>query len=103
MTDLMRVRAMGFMEACSAIALFFVAMPLKYFADMPKAVTWIGSIHGVLWVAYALIVILAYGRGKLPAAWVWILGFASLIPFGPFLVDGKLKKMEEKQIPVIDS
>jgi integral membrane protein len=94
MTDLMRVRAMGFIEACSAIALFFVAMPLKYLADMPKAVTWIGSIHGFLWVAYALTVILAYGRGKLPAAWVWILGFASLIPFGPFLVDGKLKNME---------
>jgi integral membrane protein len=54
----------------------------------------VGTIHGWLWVAYALIVILAYGRGKLPAVWVWILGFASLIPFGPFLVDGKLKKMD---------
>lgn len=90
------VRLVGFIEAISAINLFFIAMPLKYFADMPKAVTWTGTIHGVLWLAYALIVIVAYGRGKLPAAWVWILGFASLIPFGPFLVDGKLKKMEKR-------
>lgn len=94
------VRIVGFIEALSAINLFFIAMPLKYLAGMPKAVTWVGSIHGVLWVAYAIVVFIALMRGKLTAAWFWILGFASLIPFGPFLVDGRLKKMEPPREPV---
>lgn len=98
--ELRRVRIVGFVEACSAIALFFVAMPLKYFADMPKAVTYVGGLHGFLWVAYVLIVIAAYATEKLPLKWVGYLGLASIVPFGPFLVDGKLKRMEKNEASV---
>jgi integral membrane protein len=98
--ELRRVRIVGFIEACSAIALFFVAMPLKYLADMPKAVTYVGGLHGFLWLAYILIVIAAYAVGKLPVKWVGYLGLASIIPFGPFLVDGKLKRMETQPASV---
>ncbi|MFO0936940.1 MAG: DUF3817 domain-containing protein [Gemmataceae bacterium] len=94
MTELRWVRWSGLIEAISAMNLFFVAMPLKYLAGMPKAVTWVGTIHGGLWMAYILIVLIAWQRGKLSAAWLGILGLASIIPFGPFFVDGKLKKME---------
>jgi integral membrane protein len=94
MTNLSTVRGVGVVEAISAISLFFVAMPLKYFADMPKAVTIVGGIHGLLWVLYAAVVLAAWGKGKLTVGWVAILFVASLIPFGPFLVDGRLKKME---------
>ena len=94
MTNLGLVRVIGVVEAVSAINLFFVAMPLKYLAAMPKAVTWTGTVHGGLWILYALVVLVAWQRGKLTATWFWILGAASFVPFGPFLVDGRLKKME---------
>ena len=86
------VRIVGFVEAISAINLFFLAMPLKYLVDMPKAVKWTGSIHGVLWLAYAVVVFVALLRGTISGKWFWILAFASLIPFGPFVVDGRLSR-----------
>ena len=94
MTYLGLVRIAGFVEGISAVCLFFVAMPLKYVWDIKQAVKWPGAIHGGLWLLYLLVVIVAYGRGKLTGKWVGILSFASLIPFGPFFVDRKLKKME---------
>ena len=79
MTNLGLVRVIGVVEAVSAINLFFVAMPLKYLAAMPKAVTWTGTVHGGLWILYALVVFVAWQRGKLTAKWFWILGAASFV------------------------
>ena len=36
----------GYLEGISAICLFFIAMPMKYFYGLPEAVTVVGSIHG---------------------------------------------------------
>ena len=102
MSELARVRLVGFIEACSAIMLFFVAMPLKYLGDMPKAVTYVGSVHGLLWVAYLIVVLAAYAMGKLTAKWVGILGLVSIVPFGPFLVDGRLKQMEKRALASVE-
>lgn len=93
--DIRRVRITGFIEACSALLLFGIAMPLKYLASMPMAVTVVGSIHGVLWVIYAVVAIQAWSRKKLSGGWVWLLGLVSFVPFGPFLLDPKLKRMEQ--------
>ena len=96
MSELKRVRIVGSIEACSAIALFLIAMPMKYLADMPKVVTYVGGLHGLLWIAYLLVVSIAFAKGKLSGKWVGILGFLSLVPFGPLLVDGRLKKRENE-------
>ena len=40
----------GKLEGYSYLALLFIAMPLKYMADMPLAVRIAGSIHGALFV-----------------------------------------------------
>jgi integral membrane protein len=95
MTEISKVRTTGFVEAISAIILFCVAMPLKYFTDMPKAVTYAGSIHGVLWLIYAIVVLIATLKGKLSWGWFVVLAVASFVPFGPFLFDHKLKAMDE--------
>ena len=42
-------------EGLSCIVLFFVAMPLKYLADMPEVVTQVGRIHGGLFCLYIAI------------------------------------------------
>ena len=52
-------KVVGFVEAISAIALFFVAMPIKYIFDNPTWVTHTGRIHGGLFIAYVVILYLS--------------------------------------------
>jgi integral membrane protein len=94
-----RVRAVGFVEGVSALVLFFVAMPLKYLSGMPdtgkSAVFWVGSIHGFLFITYAAVTFIAWGKGHLTAKLVGLAAIASIVPFGPFVIDRRLKAFEE--------
>lgn len=88
-----RLRLLGIVEGCSTLLLFLVAMPLKYAADMPMAVTVVGTIHGALFVG--LCVMLVIGRSVVPlpdrlVAW-GILG--AIVPGGPFVVDRHLARV----------
>ncbi|MBM3981089.1 MAG: DUF3817 domain-containing protein [Planctomycetes bacterium] len=110
-TPVGRVRAAGLVEGVSALILFFVAMPLKYVppADSPTAalgklaVFWVGAIHGALFVAYAIITFVAWGKGALTAKLVGLAALASIVPFGPFFIDKKLKAHEERANPQPDT
>ncbi|MBY0460412.1 MAG: DUF3817 domain-containing protein [Gemmataceae bacterium] len=102
-TQVGRVRAAGLVEGVSALVLFFVAMPLKYLSGMPElgkdAVFWVGSIHGGLFVLYALVTFVAWGQGKLTFKLVAMAAAASIVPFGPFVIDRVLKKHEVAATP----
>ncbi|MEO5942650.1 MAG: DUF3817 domain-containing protein [Ferruginibacter sp.] len=87
-------RKIAIAEGISFLFLLCIAMPLKYFADMPMAVKITGSIHGFLFIAF---VILAWAtKTSLNKSWGWfVLAFlASLVPFGTFVLDRKLKQDE---------
>jgi integral membrane protein len=88
------LRTMSFIEGTSTLILFFVAMPLKYVANMPLAVTIFGSIHGLLFLV--LIGLFFVALDKVPISLgLMIAGiFGAVIPFGPFVVDRWLKKLE---------
>lgn len=94
-----RVRGVGLIEGTSALVLFFVAMPLKYLSGMPDvgktAVLWVGSIHGGLFLAYAAVAFWAWGRGHLSSKLLGYAAVASVVPFGPFVLDRKLKAAED--------
>ncbi|HLQ98864.1 MAG TPA: DUF3817 domain-containing protein [Sphingobacterium sp.] len=85
------------LEAISTVLLFFVAMPLKYFADMPMAVRIAGTVHGVLVVAFVILLVLCWQEFK------WSLGrvikyfILSLIPIVSFWVEIDLKKEIRRQ------
>lgn len=49
-TPIGRLRTMGFIEGMSLLILLFIAMPLKYWAGLPLAVTIVGSVHGGLFI-----------------------------------------------------
>ncbi len=87
-----RLRMVGMAEGVSYIALLGIAMPLKYAADMPFAVRIAGSIHGALFVIFGITLMQAW----LDRSWNLSLGLrvfvASLLPFGPFFIDARLKK-----------
>lgn len=88
-------RKIAFAEGISFIVLLFGAMPLKYFAGMPMAVTVVGSLHGVLFVAFAILAREVKSEYKKDFNWLVKAGLASIIPFGTFYMDKQWKKEEE--------
>ncbi len=59
----------GLIEGCSTLVLFFVAMPMKYYADIPEAVSVVGMIHGVLFIW--LVLMFWFGRTIVPLPTTW--------------------------------
>ncbi|GAA5125681.1 DUF3817 domain-containing protein [Luteolibacter yonseiensis] len=92
-----RVRGVGMLEGISFLLLMGVAMPLKYFAGMPEAVKWTGWAHGLLFVLYCLTIFQALLGGQLSFGKSVMAFVASLIPFGPFLVDRQLAKEDRPE------
>ena len=91
---LTRFRVMAYIVGVFLLLLVFVAMPLKYFAGMPRAVSVVGMVHGVLFIIYAV----AAGHAWLTARWSLSRGAglfaAAVLPFGPFVMDARLRRDE---------
>jgi integral membrane protein len=87
-------RYIGVFEGLTTLALFFVAMPAKYWFGYPGLVPPVGALHGGAFVIYLLaMVVCLWGRGFTP--WEWLrTTVASFFPFGTFLNDGMLKRKE---------
>jgi len=88
------VRWIGRLEGVSFLLLLGVAMPLKYLADRPEAVRWVGWAHGILFVALGLAVLVAWWRVRLSWRDSVVVMVAALLPFGPFVVDRRLRDRE---------
>ncbi|WP_339923216.1 DUF3817 domain-containing protein [uncultured Cyclobacterium sp.] len=89
-----RFRIVSITEGISMLVLIFIAMPLKYIFDLPAMVTYVGWIHGVLFVLYILVMFPTSRKLKWPFRIALMGLIASILPFGPFLFDRKLKKQE---------
>ena len=92
-TPIQWLRKIGFYEGISFVLLLFVAMPLKYLAGQPKAVSIVGMAHGILFLAYCGALVRARAD-DLPWKEVFIAFMAALLPFGPFVIDGRLKRLD---------
>lgn len=79
-------------EAISTLLLFFVAMPLKYFADVPEAVRVAGSIHGVLVILFVIFLIGCWQTYKWSIQRVLKYFVLSLFPIISFWVEKDLKR-----------
>lgn len=90
-TPIRVVRYAGLVEGVSTLLLFFVAMPLKYFAGMPEAVSIVGMTHGVLFLAYVGSLAYAWAMAGLPSPWAIGGVLAAILPFGPFVHEAKLR------------
>ncbi len=76
-------------EGLSVLALFFVAMPMKYIFGDPSLIRPVGMIHGMLFLAYVMQLMLTGAELKWSAKW-FIIGFlASSVPFGTFVFERK--------------
>lgn len=92
---LKRLRWVGYAEGLSFVLLIAIAMPLKYIFEMPIFVRVIGMAHGVLFLTYLALIALAVRASSWPIKQAPTLVMASLLPFGPFLVDGRIREAEK--------
>jgi integral membrane protein len=94
-SPLKRLRYIGISEGISFLVLLGIAMPLKYIWGIPEMVKYTGWAHGLLFVLY----LMAVAHVALVYRWSLfkIIGavLASVVPFGPFILDARLLKKEE--------
>ena len=87
-----RFRLAGVLEGISYLVLLGIAMPLKYLADKPDAVKYFGWTHGVLFVTFCLLLVKVWIQYKWSFMKTTVAIIASLLPFGTFILDRKLRK-----------
>lgn len=90
-----RLRQVAKIEAISFLVLLFIAMPLKYLAGKPLTVRIVGSIHGMLFIWFCWALARAKFRGGLSMRLAAMTFIASLLPFGPFVIDRRLRAAEK--------
>jgi len=86
-------RVIGYLEGISFLLLLFIAMPLKYLWDLPSWVRVVGMWHGILFLLYILVGTAFAIKFKWKLRAVILIYVASMIPFGPFLLDRWLYRM----------
>ena len=87
-------RKIAFAEGVSFLVLLFIAMPLKYLASLPVAVTIVGGLHGLLFIGFMIMIWEVKNEFKKDWGWVAKAFIASILPFGTMVMDREWKKEE---------
>ena len=90
------LRVAALVEGLSFLVLLLVAMPLKYLAGLAAAVKVVGWVHGLLFIVFCVALVYAGVVARWPAARMGLLFVAALLPFGPFVVDGRMKRYADE-------
>lgn len=91
-------RKIAFAEGVSFLVLLLIAMPLKYAAGIPLAVTIVGGLHGLLFVAFLVMAWEVKSEYKRDWGWFFKSFIASILPFGTFWMDHTNWKKEEAAV-----
>ncbi|OTG75849.1 hypothetical protein B9T26_04530 [Acinetobacter sp. ANC 4169] len=98
--NIQTLRIVGLLEGISFLLLLFIAMPMKYMLDNPILVKYVGMGHGVLFILFLIVLFTVCEKQKW-SIYMFILGLiASILPFGTFVFDRKLKNFEQ---PIAES
>jgi integral membrane protein len=96
MKTIQLLRIVGITEGISFLVLLLIAMPLKYYFGMPLAVKLVGWAHGVLFMAYIAMVLVAVRPMKWKLFDVLVALLASLLPAGTFFLDKSWEKRQRE-------
>ena len=83
------LRIVAILEGISFLVLLLIAMPLKYYAGIPEVNQVVGMAHGVLFIAYILMILVVGTDKKWALGKLLLLFFLSLVPLGTFYADLK--------------
>ena len=86
-------------EGVSTLVLFLIAMPLEYLAGVPAAVTIVGTLHGALFTAFVVMLLLGVWRAPISPKMTAVGIVAAVLPGGPFLFDRRLARIEQRAHP----
>ena len=89
------LRRAAFFEAVTLLALFGAAMPLKYWAGIPQAVSVMGPIHGLAFMVFVWFVIRSWGEGIIGPGGAARLMAGAFIPFAGFVNERWLRRQSE--------
>ncbi len=90
------LRVISLVEGVSFLLLLGVAMPLKYLAGYPLAVKVAGWVHGILFMALCVSLAKVMFAARWPVARGAGVLIAALLPFGPFVIDRRLRRHEQE-------
>jgi integral membrane protein len=85
-------RVLAYVTGTGLIILVFVAMPLKYFAGMPKPVAIVGALHGFLYMAYVVCALVLAERCRWRPVRAVLVALAGTIPFLSFVAERKVTR-----------
>jgi integral membrane protein len=91
------LRLIGLVEGSSFLVLLFIAMPLKHLAGLPLAVRVTGLAHGILFMGYVVMLIRVWAEHDWTLKRTAGFFFAGLLPFGPFVIDRRLRDLDGAQ------
>ena len=91
-TALSNFRIIALLEGFSYLALLIIAMPLKYWFQIPAPVKYMGWLHGVLFILYIILLIQVFIKLRWTFQKTVIAFIVSFVPFGTFWLDVKLKE-----------
>jgi integral membrane protein len=72
----------AFIEGLSYLFLLGIAMPLKYWADLPLFVKYGGWAHGVLFILYMLVLTIIFIKKEIDLDDTIRAGVLAFVPFG---------------------
>ena len=93
-TNLKRFRLIAFLEGISFIVLLFIAMPIKYVLGDPLMAKYIGMGHGVLFLLFVFLLLVTAREYKWKISFISMAFITSLVPFGTFYLETKLKVID---------
>ena len=82
----------GIFEGLSFIILVAIAMPMKYMAGILLPVRIVGMLHGILFVLYSLLLIVAAFSYRWPLLKTAAAFLLSFVPTGTFFLKSLLRK-----------
>jgi len=85
-------------EGYSYLLLLFIAMPMKYIMGISLAVKVAGMIHGILFIMFLVLGVMAWMKAKWSFMQTVIFFIASLIPFGTFFTKKKIYSYDKQSI-----
>jgi integral membrane protein len=81
------------LEGLSLLVLLGVAMPLKYFGGLPMATRVVGLVHGLAFLAYAVIVLDAFATRQWSRRTLGLGLLAAFVPAGTFLFVSRMRRI----------
>jgi integral membrane protein len=85
----------AFLEGVSYLALLGVAMPLKYVAGITMATRVVGLGHGLLFLAYAVVLLDLFSNRRWSYRMLGLGLLAGILPAGTFLFARHLRRRTE--------